>query len=54
MTQKILSDEMGRDALEVRNTEILRRWPEINWLQLAMDACEMKNCLLYTSDAADE
>ena len=33
---------MRRDALKVRDAEILRRRPEINGLQLAMDVCEMK------------
>ena len=42
MTQEILSDEMRRDALEVRNAEILRWRPEIYRLQLAMDVCQMK------------
>ena len=33
---------MRRDALEVCHPKILRRRPEINRLQLAMNVCEMK------------
>ena len=42
MAQEILPDEMRRDAFEIADTKILRWWPEIDRLQLAMDVCEMK------------